>query len=175
MSDQHTPSGDDGVFVAHLRTHLLLSLDMLDRLIAICPPTIWDKTAGGFPFWQQILHALTGTLFWTRPTAGDFHEPFAERHVFPELDGTPEDQLTKEELSELSGSVRRQIATLLAHKDEAWLKKPNCIYNGILNVDAIVGQIRHLQYHVGHCNSILREHNEQAEDWLDYFGEDNSD
>ena len=50
----------------------------------------------------------------------------AERHLFPELDGTLEDQLTKEELAELSGSVRRQVETPFADKNEAWLKEPNC-------------------------------------------------
>lgn len=34
-------------------------------------------------------------------------------------------------------------------------------------------QIRHMQYHVGHCNSILRENNKEAVDWIDYLGSSN--
>jgi len=44
---------------------------------------------------------------------------------------------------------------------------PSDIYIKISNMDVILMQIRHLQYHVGHCNSILRERGAEAVDWID--------
>jgi hypothetical protein len=37
-------------------------------------------------------------------------------------------------------------------------------------LDAILAQIRHIQYHVGHCDSILRQNRIEAVDWLKYMG-----
>lgn len=37
-------------------------------------------------------------------------------------------------------------------------------------IDIILMQIRHVQYHVGHFNSILREQGKKVVDWTDYFG-----
>ena len=145
---------------------------MLDRQIEICPDEIWGLTAGGFLFWQQVFHALTGALFWTRPHDREFVEPYNHRKLFPELDGVPEGALSKAESSELSAEVRAQITGLLADRTDAWLNQPSWIYDKVLNFDVLVGQIRHLQYHVGHCNSILRENNAPAAEWLDYLGDE---
>jgi hypothetical protein len=149
-----------------------VSLTMLDRQIEICPDEIWGLAAGGFQFWQQVFHALTGAMFWTRPHGREFVEPHDDRKLFPELDGEPEGALSRSELSELSTEVRAQIATLLADRTDAWLKQPSWIYDKVLNFDVLVGQIRHLQYHVGHCNSILRENDAPAAEWLDHPGEE---
>jgi hypothetical protein len=50
------------------------------------------------------------------------------------------------------------------------LTEKSIIYNNITNLDVILGQIRHLQYHVGHCESILRENGMTDLKWIDYLG-----
>jgi hypothetical protein len=41
----------------------------------------------------------------------------------------------------------------------------------ISNMDVLLMQIRHIQYHVGHCNSILRDRGYRAVDWIEYCGD----
>lgn len=56
-------------------------------------------------------------------------------------------------------------------KDDGYLKSASTIYEKISNIDIVLMQVRHIQYHVGHRNSILRDKNREAVDWLDYYGD----
>jgi hypothetical protein len=156
--------------IRHLKIHFDLSFDMLEKHINNCPDLLWDQKCGGFIFWQQILHCLTGVLFWTRNKNDEFVEPFNEREVYPELEKDPVGRITKEEMHELVKVVKLQKEELFLNKNDKWLLANSILYNRIRNIDIIEGQIRHIQYHVGHCNSALRERNERAVEWIDYFG-----
>ncbi len=156
--------------IGAMRKQLELSLGMIEGEIEACPDTLWNEKAGGFVFWQQILHALTGTLYWTRTSPGGFTEPFCDREVYPELDGDPVGRVTKEEMLGLAGETRKAVEAFLAGKDDAWLLAPNAIYAKISNADVAIGQIRHLMYHAGHCDSALRERGNSATEWLEYYG-----
>ena len=153
------------------KTHFFLSFSMLEKLIEQCPEDIWDIKAGGFVFWQQILHTLTGANFWMRQPGSDFKEPFAERAVYPELDQEPAGRVSREEMILYKDTVKSLCEKLFEGRDDAWLTEPSGIYDRISNLDVILGQIRHIQYHVGHCNSILRDRGRKAVDWVEYFGE----
>ncbi len=150
-----------------VETQLDLSLRMVEGEIEACPDALWNEKAGGFVFWQQILHALTGTLYWTREEGTLFEEPFKDREVFPELEAPPKGSVAKEELRDLAGRVRSQVGRLLAGRDDSWLAAPCGAYGGITNADALLGQVRHLMYHAGHCDSALRERGEAATEWLE--------
>ena len=156
--------------IKQVKIHLDLSFESLLELIDVCPDELWDKKQGGFVFWQQILHALTGSLFWTRLEKKDFGEPFGEREVFPELDREPKGKISKAEMKTLANDVKRQMETFIYGKEDEWLNEPNAIYDKISNVDILLGQIRHIQYHVGHCEAGLRERNQKTVEWKDYFG-----
>ena len=156
--------------VRHLKTHFFHATDMLESLIEICPDQLWNQKHGGYIFWQQILHALSGNLHWTRQNDRPYPEPFAEKRVFPELEQEPENQLAKSDLRDLARMVRAQNEGFFSGKPDAWLTEPCAVLATITNIDVIAMQIRHLQYHVGHCDSILREHGAKAADWIDYLG-----
>lgn len=151
------------------KIQFFLSFSMLEKLIEQCPENIWDIKAGGFVFWQQILHTLTGSNFWMRQSGSDFSEPFTDRKVYPELDNEPIGNITKEEMIEYKNIVKVLCESFFSGKDDAWLTEPSGLYGKISNLDVIFMQIRHIQYHVGHCNSILRERGLKAVDWIDYF------
>jgi hypothetical protein len=153
------------------KTQFFVSFSMLEKLIEQCPEEIWGIKAGGFVYWQQLLHALAGTNFWMRLPGEEFSEPFAERKVYPELDKEPEGIVTREEMLEYKDTVKSICESFFEGKEDAYLTKSSCIYDKITNLDLVFMQIRHIQYHVGHCNSILRERSLEAVDWLDYFGE----
>lgn len=153
------------------RTHFFISLLMLEKLIEQCPEDIWSIKAGGFVFWQQILHALAGANFWMRQPGSVFSEPFADRRVYPELDNDPEGKITRYEMAGYKDLVKGLCTSFFEGKDDAWLVSSSGIFDKISNLDIVFMQIRHIQYHVGHCNSILRERGLKAVEWIDYFGE----
>ena len=157
--------------VSRLKLHLDLSLRMLLNGIDACPDDLWAEKAGGFPFFQQILHALTGLRYWARPEGLGFEELFPERKLYPELDGVPEGLASKEELRSYGVSVAGQVDSLFEGKADEWLFSPCHIHPKINNFDVLQGQIRHLQYHSGHCDAALRERGLGTPDWLEYFGE----
>lgn len=153
------------------KTQFDLSFAMLEKMIEKCPDDIWNEKKGGFVFWQQLLHAFTGINFWLRTNNEKFIEPFADKKVYPELDHDPENQLSKEDLTEYKNAVKEISGEFFTDKDDEWLGAKSVIYGKIKNLDVIFMQVRHIQYHVGHCNSILRENNREAVEWLDYYGE----
>lgn len=159
------------VIIKIAKTHFDLSFEMLEKMIQQCPDDLWNEKKGGFVFWQQLLHAFTGINFWLREENKKFIEPFEDKKVYPELDHDPENNLTKEELTEYKNKVKEICDAFFQDKDDHWINSSSIIYDKIKNLDVIFMQIRHIQYHVGHCNSILRENNVQAVEWLDYFGE----
>ncbi len=161
------------VLIDHMQKHMKASLTMLLHEIDVCPDELWNQVGGGFVFWQQVLHALTGLEFWTRSEKAAFEEPFKERKVYPELDHAPEGYVSKDEMRAYGQKVSAQVEALLRGKTDEWLTQVNVIYAKILNIDVLEGQLRHIQYHVGHCDSILRERNVEAVAWVEYLGEDN--
>lgn len=52
---------------------------MLEKQIDICPDDLWSRQAGGYIFWQLLLHTLARTLIYARPNEAPFaglpHKP----------------------------------------------------------------------------------------------------
>ncbi|MGI6578321.1 MAG: DinB family protein [Eubacteriales bacterium] len=161
--------GSSGLILTKMKNHFFMSFSMLEKMIDHCPDDLWNVKAGGFVFWQQIIHALTGSKFWMRKPGSAFEEPFAERNVYPELEQDPEGLVSKDEMREYMDHVKLLCIEFFDGKDDEWLLSPAGIYDKITNLDIVLMQIRHLQYHVGHCNSILRDRNLEAVDWIDMF------
>ena len=153
------------------KRHFDLSFEMLERMISQCPDEIWNEKHGGFVFWQQLLHAFCGINFWMRQKKEAFVEPFEGRRLYPELDQEPEDEINKEELIRYKEEVKVICQSFFEGKNDEWLGQASVIYSKISNIDIVFMQIRHIQYHVGHCNSILRGLGHEAVEWIDYFGE----
>jgi hypothetical protein len=153
------------------KTHFDLSFNMLEKMINQCPNDLWNEKKGGFVFWQQLLHAFTGINFWLRENNAKFIEPFCDKKVYPELDNNPEVNLSKEDLVDYKDRIKEICEGFFEDKDDNWLNSNSIVYDKIKNLDIIFMQVRHIQYHVGHCNSILRENNREAVEWLDYYGE----
>jgi len=153
--------------VQRLKPHFFLSFDMLETMIDACPDRLWNQKHGGFLFWQQVLHAFHGNQYWTRPLGKEFIEPFAPRLVYPELDHDPVDRVSQGEMRAWAAQIREQNQAFFADKTDAWLTEASAVQPSLTNLDVVVMQIRHLQYHVGHCNAILRENRVQAVEWIE--------
>lgn len=149
------------------RKQFFLSFQMMENLIEQCPEEIWSIKAGGFVFWQQILHALYGANFWMRQSNVLILEPFAERKVYPELEKEPEGKISKDEMLNYKDEVKKLCESFFEGKDDEWFSMPSVLCDKLTNMDVVFMQIRHIQYHVGHCDSILRERGFKAVDWLE--------
>jgi hypothetical protein len=76
--------------------------------------------------------------------------------------------LTRAELLKYKDKIKKICKAFFLDKDDEWLNHSSPIYDQLTHLDAVFMQIRHIQYHIGHCNSILRERNAPAVDWIDY-------
>lgn len=150
---------------------LSLSLEMLKNLIENAPDSVWNEKRGGFIFWQQIFHALTGALFWLRSEKGEFQEPYAGQNLYPELDGEPQGQLSREQLLDLYREVLEEKELLFGKLTEETVIESSPLYGKISSLDVIFGQVRHIMYHIGHCDAILRDQELPAAKWVEYYGE----
>ncbi|WP_010252169.1 DinB family protein [Acetivibrio cellulolyticus] len=149
------------------RVQFTLSFSMLEKLIEQCPDEIWNVNAGGYVFWQQIVHALCGANYWMRQPNIAFVEPFQERKVYPELDNKPEGYVSKSEMLDYKDIVKNICICYFEDKDDEWLTMLSAFNEKITNLDVVFMQIRHIQYHVGHCNSILRDRGLKPVDWIE--------
>jgi uncharacterized damage-inducible protein DinB len=152
------------------KRHFDLSFAMLDQVIAISPDELWEAKRGGIVYWQQLFHTLTGIYYWMRPSGDRFEEPFAGRGLYPELEQDPESHLSRAELLEFLENVKTVVRRFFDQNDDAWLYEKSAVNPKIKNIDIIYMQIRHIQYHVGHCEAILRENNYDTAEWLDWYG-----
>jgi hypothetical protein len=144
-----------------LKRHFDPSFEMLERLIDGCPDDLWLR------IWQQVYHTLFGIEFWFRLEDGEVKPPDWGKDVSPELDYQPGDHLTRNELRDYAAKMRAKAeAFFQAICDRPF--GPCAIYDKITNADVVMMQVRHFQYHIGDCNSILGSRGVRAVEWLGY-------
>jgi hypothetical protein len=155
------------ILVSHLESLVNLSFDMINKMVLYCPDSLWYEKHGGYVFWQQILHTLDGILYWTRNVHGDCIGLHIDQKLYPDLEHDPEGSLSKEEIHALVRSAELHLKDFFAGRKDSWLAEISAQDNNKLNIDIIGMQLRHIQYHVGHCNCILREAGVPAVGWID--------
>lgn len=151
-----------------LQRHFDPSFEMLEKMIRQCPDEIWTQANGGFPFWQQIFHAYESIDYWMGITDENYEEPKFDKDVTFDLDKTCSDFLSKEELETYSKKIGKKVEKFF---NELESQDFLMLINGsdkFTYCDKVLCQIRHVQYHVGHCNSILRHFGYEAVDWIGY-------
>lgn len=149
------------------RKHFFDSLEMLAGFIEQCPGDLWHKKRGGFIFWQQLFHCLESIHYWLRLNDGQYQAPFAGKRVFPGMEKEAVDQLSRKELGEYLQSVKSQAEQYFNSLTDDKLLENSIVDSEKSNCDVIFLQIRHIQYHVGHCNSIFREQGIAAVSWIE--------
>ena len=163
---------DNNVLVNSLKTQLLISFSMLERIIEVCPDELWNKKVSGYVFWQQLIHAFAGVHGWLRDDKLEVMPPFSifnGKKIYSEFENDPEIMLSKADVISLKDEAKETMEKWFTGKNDEWLKKPFAIFK-FNNFDNIAGQIRHIMYHAGHCEAILRENGVKPSDYLDYFG-----
>ena len=152
------------------------SLTMLREIIDTCPNELWTERNGLFPFWQQLYHALYWTdyniqescngekIFSWKTDKNITHELDEEKTIFPEY-------LTKDELIFYFQAFIEKKDRFFSKLDDLALLEPiSHRQDGYAYLDIITNQIRHIMYHVGHCDCILRDNGYSAIAWLSIYG-----
>jgi hypothetical protein len=153
------------------KRQLFLCFEALENLIDKTPDNIWNQKKGGYVFWQQILHAMNGSLYWLRTEKKDFTEPFSDLNLYPELEKDPENVLSKEQIKDLHKQVIELVNSFFDKLNSNNLLEASVLNDKISNLDIVFDQIRHLQYHIGHCESILREAGITDLKWLECYSD----
>ena len=149
--------------VTALRNNFLLTHGMLMRFIDICPDSIWVKTSGGFPVWQQVFHAFACYDFFVRaegaaPTALFFGASEGDVVSFKER---PE-PLGKAELREIAEKAKGIVDAFLASQAYATLSEKHAglsarLGNEMSNLGMLAFISSHNLYHLGSCDAALRD------------------
>lgn len=156
--------------IGSVKTQFTLAFQMLEELIDGDNKDIWDKKVGGYVYFQQLLHTLMGTHFWFRDDHQPFKEPFQEYYYYPELEHDPEQVMAKKELIIYKEEVKKIVNHYFDSKDDTWLAQSAKVYPKLTNLEIIFMQIRHVMYHVGYANAVLKELKKETVKWIDYYG-----
>jgi len=149
------------------KNHFYNSLTMLEKTIDQCPDNMWYKKHGGFPIWQQILHAAESIYYWMRINDEEYILPFEGKKVYYELNQQPVDILTKKEIEDFFNIIKFRCNDFFTSLRSIDILNKSKIEKSLTFLDIILLQIRHIQYHVGHINSILRENDLEPVQWIE--------
>ncbi|MDC7235594.1 MAG: DinB family protein [Spirochaetales bacterium] len=150
-----------------VKRQLFLCFEMMENLIRSAPDSLWNEKRGGFVFWQQIYHALTGAQYWLRTDTKEIPEPYCNLKLYPELEHDPESNLSKKQILKVLDDTASEAESFFDRYSSAQLLLDSVLVHDITGLDVVLMQIRHLQYHIGHCEGILREEGADVPDWLD--------
>jgi len=159
-----------------VKSQLDYSLEMLKDVINNCPNDLWNRANDVFPYWQQIYH----TLYWADY---NIQESFDGNRVFcwrTSKDITHEleenvllcsDFLTKEELKGYLQAFFIKNDSFFNRLDDETLRNEIPYRNDDLTwFDILINQVRHIMYHVGYCDSLLKDGGCYSIEWVSVFG-----
>lgn len=158
--------------VSALERHLVPSLTMLRRVVERCPDdALWLDDSGDYPLWQQVYHAVFFVDFWLRE---DYTTPGWQTRTFDkslEVDlGKPSgDHLGRAEMLEYIDCVTEKVRRYCAALDDSRLDQPITSRSELAYIDALLLQVRHVMYHVGNCNRMLKQAGAATAGWLGPF------
>lgn len=147
--------------IAPFKNDLETIMGMIDKMIDVCPDNLWNKKVGGFVFWQQLLHTVACIDFFS----------LREGHVPQKIDQAPEvihlksaptSNMSKAELKSLSATLKQVGLTFMDSLSyEQMFAKHETLSStfgkDMSNLDALTKLLWHTSYHLGCCDSLLRE------------------
>jgi len=141
---------------AILKRQLDCSLEMLEKAVELCPDDAWTDEAGHAPVWEQIYH----TLFWFNAWLRDWRKPieFPEFHIEEalEIKRRAGAIIDRHQILAYLAKVRADYEAFMAVVDDAGLLATAAAFGQRwTTADRILGQVRHIQHHVGYLNAVL--------------------
>jgi hypothetical protein len=152
---------------AMLRRHWEPTAEMLRRAIEACPEEVWTQADGNLPVWEHAFHAVMWMDAWLR-VAGEKFEP-APFHCDAAVAMKPEagPVVSREQMREyLKTVVTRRARFMEELTDAVLLEHDGVMGDRFTRADRLLGQIRHVQHHVGCMSAILRRRTGTGVDWV---------
>jgi uncharacterized damage-inducible protein DinB len=150
-----------------LRRQLEKSIAMLHDIIKQCPDDIWVVDDGIAPIWQQAYHSIFSLNAWVRDLSQPFDGPSFHNSEAQAMVKDAAPIITREQMAGylqlVQGECNRFLDSLtpelLSEEEEVRGRKWT-------PADRIIGQIRHVQHHIGAMHSALRRHGNLSLRWI---------
>lgn len=154
---------------AVLKRQLDCSLEMLAKAVELCPDDAWTDETAHAPVWEQVYHAL----FWFNAWLRDWTTPieYPEFHVREALEIKKRAGKTIDRRQCLAylAKVRADYESFMEGVDDARLLAVETAFGRPwTTADRILGQVRHVQHHVGYLNAILSAARGVRVHWIGY-------
>ena len=137
--------------------------DLLLQQIDACPSEeVWLSKTGVIAYWQHLMHAFAIVELYALPPGSPPRQTaYSQDEV--RFGKEPHRALSRDETKALGASMKQlareyldsQSVTTLAEKNEGMSLSMG---RDCTNIQALIGLIRHYNYHLGCLDSILRLH-----------------
>jgi hypothetical protein len=149
-------SDSEHELTAILKRQLDCSLQMVAEAIELCPDDAWADDTRHAPVWEQLYHAL----FWFNAWLRDWSKPivYPEFHIAEalEIKHRTGSIIDRKQMLGYLAKVRADYEVFLAGITDRTLLAPGTAFGREwTTADRILGQVRHIQHHVGYLNAIL--------------------
>lgn len=144
-------------------------LGMLRAAVESCPEEVWLAADGDLPVWEHAFHATVWLDAWMRTPDETFVAPafLCKAALGMEPDAGP--PVPRDVMLRYVEQVAAKCRALLARATDDLLVTEVQIMGGRFTLaDQMLGQIRHVQHHVGSISAILRRRTGTAIGWLGY-------
>jgi hypothetical protein len=152
-----------------LKRQLDCSIEMLAKAIEMCPDDAWADEAAHAPAWEQIYHALFWFNAWLRDWSKPIEEP--EFHIKEALDikHRSGSLIDRRQMAGYLAKVRADYTTFMVGVTDANLLDAESAFGRKWTMaDRLLGQVRHIQHHVGYLNAILSTNRGVRVRWIGY-------
>jgi hypothetical protein len=155
--------------VGILRRQFQSSQTMLANVIRTCPDSAWSAGTPGI--WQHAYHVLLGNAIWLRWPEPSISFPSFHHEGAGELVHGETPVFSRSLVEEYQRQVQADVAAYFERLTEASLREELTLRGTTFTrADLIVGQMRHIQHHVGCMHTQLRQRTGTAPPWVG-FGE----
>jgi hypothetical protein len=136
------------------------SINLLTKLVDLCPDNLLNAKTGGWPLWQHVIHAISTV---------DFFLPFGEPLSLPEpltpavahLSEVGSAPPSRAAILDFIQKGKQKAAAYAASLTDSDLAQPNDKLRAFnLNwsiARSLVSIASHCQYHLGHGDALLRD------------------
>lgn len=143
------PDMDQRTLTAIIKEQTDRALWEVKNVIDCVPDDLWDKKYCDMPCWKHIYHMLHSLDLWyINPRDRKFREPSVHEKDLNNLDVVSAKKLSREEINDYFGDVKKKIQTYTAELTDTELLEfpPDCEY---CRFTLILAQFRHLHSHMG--------------------------
>lgn len=144
------------------------TLDMFEDSVNACPAKLWETKAPTRPFGYWVYHTLFFLDFYLSDAARDFSPPtpFGLSELNREGE-QPERIFTKTELLDYLQHCRQKCQRKIASLTDETAHQLSAVRSRQLSVaELLLYNLRHVQHHIGHLNTILRQRTDSAPVWV---------